>query len=333
LQLKDKTDSLQKEVHERIQLNKNLENEIEERKRMEFEVERIHRQLVDASRHAGQAEVASSVLHNVGNVLNSVNVSTTLIGDRLKNMRIVNVSKAADLIQTHRQDLGHFLSEDPRGRQLPGYLEQLGTQLAKDQHEIAEEVKELTQNIDHIKEIVAMQQTYAKVAGLTETLSLTELVENALKMQSGANTRHNIEVVRDFAYTPQVTVDRHKILQILVNLLQNAKYACDEGGEKEKRIVVRLGQGEEDRVKIIVVDNGIGIVKENMTRIFAHGFTTRQNGHGFGLHSAALAAKQMGGSLTAHSDGPGRGASFTLEIPRTPAVPEKAGRKNAGEWI
>ena len=68
-------------------------------------------------------------------------------------------------------------------------------------------------------------------------------------------------------------------------------------------------------MKISYIDNGIGIPADNLTRIFGHGFTTRKEGHGFGLHSGALAAKELGGALTVESDGPGKGATFTLEFP------------------
>jgi C4-dicarboxylate-specific signal transduction histidine kinase len=104
------------------------------------------------------------------------------------------------------------------------------------------------------------------------------------------------------------------VLQILVNLIRNAKYACDEAGRPDKRLSMRVTKGDE-LVRIAVRDNGIGIPPENLTRIFGHGFTTKKDGHGFGLHSGALAAKELGGSLTAHSDGVGRGATFTLELP------------------
>jgi signal transduction histidine kinase len=110
-------------------------------------------------------------------------------------------------------------------------------------------------------------------------------------------------------------VDRHKVLQILVNLLTNAKYACDESNRPEKRINVWIRKDSSDHVRIGVCDNGVGIAAENLNRVFEHGFTTRKTGHGFGLHSCALAARELGGSLTAQSDGPGKGATFILEIP------------------
>jgi len=113
---------------------------------------------------------------------------------------------------------------------------------------------------------------------------------------------------------PPISVEKHKVLQILINVLRNAKYACDDSERNEKKITVRIS-GRDGRVSISVADNGIGIPPENLTRIFNHGFTTRKEGHGFGVHSGANAAREMGGSLSAVSEGTGHGATFTLELP------------------
>jgi signal transduction histidine kinase len=173
----------------------------------------------------------------------------------------------------------------------------------------------LTDNIRHIKEIVSMQQNYAKTFGVLEMLPVAGLVDDALQLNSGAVNRHNIKVVREFAKVPPILTEKHKVLQILVNLIRNAKHACDDSERHDKQITLRIASGTDSGVKIQVVDNGVGIPAENLTRIFNHGFTTRRNGHGFGLHSGAIAAKEMGGSLTAFSEGLGRGATFTLELP------------------
>jgi two-component system, NtrC family, sensor kinase len=162
-----------------------------------------------------------------------------------------------------------------------------------------------------------MQQSYAKVSGVLEKVTASELVENALKMHMGAYRRNSIEVVREYEEVPPMTVDKHKTLQILVNIFANAKYAC-EANQRERKVVIRIKPGEEDRVRIEIADNGIGIAPENLTRIFSHGFTTRKEGHGFGLHSAAVAAKEMKGTLNVHSDGLGKGATFILELPLQP---------------
>ncbi len=328
-QLQAAHDLLEAKVKERTaelaESNTSLKGEIEERKRAQSEVERIHHQLVDASRLAGQAEVASSVLHNVGNVLNSVNVSTTLISERLQKMRLTNLAKAVQLMKDHAGDLGRFLTTDERGSRLPEYLQELSMHLRNEQNDMLAELNGLAHNVEHIKEIVAMQQTYAKVSGTEEMVEVSDLVESALKMHAGAYLRHSVKVVREHEVVPTIIVDRHKVLQILINILANAKYACDEGGQPEKKVIVRIKRQGQDRAAIEIADNGIGIPQQNLTRIFSHGFTTRKNGHGFGLHSAALAAKEMGGSLTAHSEGTRKGATFILELPlqlrgRKPAV-------------
>jgi len=260
------------------------------------------------------AEVATSVLHNVGNVLNSVNVSSSVIADKIRKSKVASLAKVVALLKEHENDLGNFFGNDPKGKQLPAYLASLASHLAQEQQDILSELKTLGNNIMHIKEIVTTQQNYAKTVGMTEKLAVVDLVEDALQLNKGAMTRHNISIVRDFADVPPILTEKHKVLQILVNLIRNAKYACDDQGADDKKITLRVANGD-GRVKISVGDNGIGIAPENLTCIFNHGFTTRKEGHGFGLHNGAIVAKELGGSLTASSDGPGRGATFTLELP------------------
>jgi len=287
-----------------------------DRKWSEMELERTHKQLLDASRSAGMAEVATNVLHNVGNVLNSINVSSALVVDKVRNSKVQSLGKVSALLKEHADDLGSYLWSDPKGKQLPVYLAGLAEHLADERAATLKELESLTKNVDHIKEIVAMQQSYAKVAGVVETLSVADLVEDALRLNTGSLARHGVEVVRQYEQVPPIPIEKHKVLQILINLVRNAKYAIDESRRTDKRLTMRIAANGNDTVKISVIDNGIGIAAENMTRIFGHGFTTRKDGHGFGLHSGALAAKELGGSLTAHSDGPGKGATFTLELPR-----------------
>lgn len=293
--------------------------DITERKQAEAERERIQRQLLDVSRQAGMAEVATGVLHNVGNVLNSVNVAATVAIDQVRASKAANLTKLSALFEEHAADPGAFLTHDPRGRRVPGYIKTLAEDLAAERATIATELEHLRRHIEHIKEIVSMQQSYAKISGVAETVPLTDVVEDALRMNAGALTRHGLEVVREFNAHPVVTIERHKVLQILVNLIRNAKYACDESGRADKQLKVSIANGG-DGIRISVADNGVGIPAANLTRIFAHGFTTRSDGHGFGLHSGALAAKELGGSLLVHSDGPGRGAVFTLVLPLAAAA-------------
>jgi PAS domain S-box-containing protein len=283
-------------------------------KETEIKLEQLHKQLLETSRQAGMAEIATNVLHNIGNVLNSVNVSASLVIDSVKKSKASNLAKVVALLHENEHDLGNFLTSDPRGRQLPAYLSQLSDHFLAEQQAAVKELDSLRSNIEHIKGIVTMQQSYARVSGVREIINLNELVENSLRLNEGSLNRHRVEVIREFENLPPMNVEKHKILQILVNLVRNAKHACQESGRAERRLTVRT-VNQEGRLKISVIDNGIGIPPENLTRIFNHGFTTKPDGHGFGLHSGALAAKEMGGALIAHSDGPGEGATFTLELP------------------
>ena len=282
--------------------------------RAEVERENMHKQLLETSRQAGMAEVASSVLHNIGNVLNSVNVSATLVADLARKSKVTQLAKAVALLDEHAADLADFMTCDPKGMQMRDYLHQLNNHLAQEQQISIKELESLRKNIEHIKEIVTMQHSYAKISGLTEVVSVADLVEDSLRMNEGALQRHKVRLVREYLNVPPITVEKHKVLQILVNLIRNAKHACQDSGRADPRLTVRVANGE-GRIKISVADNGIGIPPENLTRIFNHGFTTRKDGHGFGLHSGALAAKEMGGSLAVQSDGIGRGATFTLDLP------------------
>ena len=291
-----------------------IAEDITERKEAEGKLAEMHTRLLDTSRQAGMAEVATGVLHNVGNVLNSVNVSATLLDDRLRKGKAAGLAKVAALVGEHVADLPGFFARDARAAKLPAYLEQFSQHLAAEQTAMLGEVGNLRKNIEHIKDIVSMQQSYARVSGVTEMLKPGDLIEDTLRMNAASFDRHAIEVVTEVEDVPPIEVDKHKVVQILVNFLRNAKHACEDSGRADKRIVLRLGR-RGDRVVFSVVDNGLGIPPENLKRIFNHGFTTKKDGHGFGLHSGANAATEMGGSVSVHSDGPGQGATFTLELP------------------
>jgi len=270
-------------------------------------------QLAAVARQAGMAEIATNVLHNVGNVLNSVNISAELLTRKLRTSKAQGLGKAVQLMNQHADDLGDFISKDEKGKLLPGYFNQLVEALATEQQSMTDELEQLSKSVDHIKEIVAAQQSYAGASSIAETVQIKELIEDALRMNAGILAARQINVVRHFADTPPLPLDKHRVLLILVNLIKNAGSAMDDRPDLSPRITLE-SEIQGDTLIVRVIDNGEGIAPENLTRIFAHGFTTRKDGHGFGLHSCVLAAMEMGGSLEAHSDGPGSGAMFTLKL-------------------
>jgi len=293
-----------------------LRKDITRKKEMESALEQARRDLLDASRSAGMAEIANGILHNVGNVLNSLNVSAAMIASGLRQSKAGSLLKAGEMLRAHEADLAAFVTQDPKGRRIPEFIRELARHAVDTRQRLRQEVAVLQKNIDHIKEIVAMQQAYATTAGVVEALPAAALFEDALQMNADTLQRRAVEVHRAFGAVPAVSAEKSKVLQILVNLICNAEHACHERGGPGRRVSLRLETTpDRDRVRFVVEDNGVGIPAANLTRIFALGFTTRPDGHGFGLHSAANAAREMKGTLTARSDGPGLGATFILDLP------------------
>jgi signal transduction histidine kinase len=294
-----------------------LEERVHQRTR---ELRATQSELIATARRAGMAEIATNVLHNVGNVLTSVNVSANLIANRTRSSKVEGLSLAVNLLCEHEADLGTFLATDERGRLLPGYLSRVAEALTAEHHDIAAELAHLSKNIDHIKDIVATQQTYAGAARVTELTDVVVLIEDALRVNSEALERHQVTVVRRFTHFPTILLDRARILLILVNLISNAKNAMALVTDRARLLRVEAeirGAADDLTLRIGVADTGTGIHQDHLTQIFGHGFTTRADGHGFGLHSCALAAGEMDGTLSAYSEGPGRGAYFVLEVPVT----------------
>jgi two-component system NtrC family sensor kinase len=285
----------------------------------EAQREILQQRLLNASRDAGRAEVATGVLHNIGNVLNSMNTAASVINNTLAQSRTANLCKALAMLDEHREDLAAFLTSDERGQRLPSYLSKLAGVLAEEHKIMVAEMATFGRSLEHIAQVVQMQQTYAKSSTVRAPLRPADLMEDALQVNPVSIAQQDIEIVRDYTDIPTAWLDKHKVLQILINLISNASNVLKERQTQGRKLTLKIDQisiiGEKPLVRFRVIDNGSGIAPENLTRIFSHGFTTRKDGHGFGLHSSANAAREMGGSLTAASDGLNCGATFTLELP------------------
>jgi signal transduction histidine kinase len=286
-----------------------------ERKKIAEELRATQEKLVETARKAGMADVATDILHNVGNILNSINVSVHSIEERVLKSQAENLKTVADMIRKHVDDLATFLTEDQQGKHIPVYLTETSRLIVDDYADITKNLRTLIRNVEHIEQVIKAQQGYAKIGGIEVLANINEVIEDAIRINNAGLKRHEVNFKLELAELPSFFMDKQIMLQILVNLISNGKYALAEIKEREKILTIRSYMHGEDRLRIEVADNGIGIPKENMVRIFMHGFTTKQDGHGFGLHSSALAAKALGGSLAAHSNGLDQGAKFTLELP------------------
>jgi signal transduction histidine kinase len=252
-------------------------------------------------------------------VLNSVNVSATMLTNQIKSSKVGQLRQVMDLIHQHDTDLADYITSDEKGKQVPRFLKVLTEHLAADEKSLLEEAQSLISNVEHIKTIISTQQSYATSGGLVEPIDVNVLLDDALKLHTGSFERHGIVVERDYADLPTVLIDKQRLLQIVINLVKNAKEALVEQVREQRRLEIST-RASGDRLIVAVTDTGVGIDKEQLSRIFSHGFTTKAQGHGFGLHSCANAATEMDGKLTVHSEGHLKGATFTLDLPFVPAT-------------
>ena len=292
-----------------------IARDITERKRSEAKLKAAQEKLLETARKVGMAEVATGVLHNVGNVLNSVSVTAESIQKRIRNSKASYLGDAVALLKEHSKELDTFMTKEERGRKLPAFLANLSKELVDEQERCLESLEALTKHVQHVADIIQLQQSYSNTKGLIEPTSIADLIDDAIQINAEALSRNNIEVQREIADLPPIMLDRHKVLQIMTNLISNGVYALSKSNKDEKTLTIIVKELENDFIQIDVRDNGIGISEENITRIFEHGFTTKKKGHGFGLHSTALSVNELNGSIKVHSDGVGKGAAFTIKLP------------------
>ncbi|HEY0985945.1 MAG TPA: PAS domain-containing protein [Kofleriaceae bacterium] len=279
------------------------------------ERKRLNAALNTASRLGGMAEVAIGVLHNVGNSINSVNVSASLVSDKLKAKSMKLLTRGTELLSAHKDDLVRFLTEDPTGKTFLQGLPVLLSSIVREQQEMSAEMEGVRGHLEQIMKTIQVQQEYARVTSVVEKCSLDQVIDEALSFVVARCKELGIQVKTEVVEMLDITQDRNQIVQILANLMRNAVDALVEADRPEKVIGI-VGQKHGDgRFWIEVSDNGTGISAEDQSAVFRYGFSTKRDGHGFSLHNASAVAQSLGGALTFSSDGKDRGSVFRLELP------------------
>ncbi len=287
------------------------------RREAKARLEEAQSSIVNAAHKSGMAEMATGVLHNIGNILNSVNVSVEVISRIARNSKVTGLSKANAMLSENMNNIGDFLSNDHKGKKLPEYYLKLGKLLEDELGEIADESSSLIEKTTMMKEVISTQQSYATAGSFTEEFQIAPLIDDALKVQEASLHKWGVNIIKNYIETPDISAQKSKLLQVITNLIKNAKEATAENDEyyKEKEIKIEIGLYKNKSVYVSIYDNGCGIDKKYLSDIFNHGFTTKETGHGFGLHTSANSMTEMGGDLTANSDGNQKGSCFTVSIP------------------
>jgi C4-dicarboxylate-specific signal transduction histidine kinase len=288
-----------------------LLKEINERKKAEKKADELSQQLIFAARRAGMSDIATSILHNVGNILNSVNTSISIIAQTIQSMDLTRLQQVIKIINEHTNT-----QQKSNDKIIPAfeYINLLLNDWEENKKKISGEVGSLQMNVETINKIITTQQSLSGNIGLIEKTSLQEIINDSLMINKTAIEHDKIEIIRNLKFEGTIDTDRVKLLQILTNLIKNSIDSLRESKNTNKKIIISL-QEEEGQVLLQIIDNGIGILAENKNKIYNYGFTTKKKGHGFGLHASALAAKEMGGSLISDSEGENKGATFTLTLP------------------
>ncbi len=281
---------------------------------------KILKKLLDTSWLAGKAEVATEVLHNVGNTLNSISVASERIQEIVEQSCWRTLPGIVHLLEEQKEDLGTFFATNPKAHKLPLYFAQLSQRVADEQQRLLEEVRHQFRQIRQTSEIIRRQQDAAKKPRLVEQIDFPGLIEEGLELFAQKIAKQQIEVQRSYAPLPLLCSDRHKIFQIIGNIIGNAVDAFDGLEQEKKNITLRLyAQGgknrEPERIIVEVADNGKGMDQDTLEQVFVFGFTTKEGGHGFGLHNAANLSTELEGQLRGSSLGIGQGAVFRIELP------------------
>ncbi len=291
--------------------------DITQRKIAQTKLSEVQKQLIDTAHRAGMADSATAVLHNVGNVLNSVSVSTERIVEVLAADRISGLRKSNRLIEKNAADLGAFFS-GAKGQKLMTFLGNLNVALDSDLSEIAAEANNLKLKTRIMSEVIEAQQGHASLGiNFVEEFEIQDIVNDAVSL-----TRHHIDQLKidlnlNIPERCLINAHKRKLLQVITNLLKNAieALAMADQDDTSRQLAVTCEKTEDKQVLISIVDNGQGIDKRDLDKIFNHGFTTKKSGHGFGLHSSANFMTEMNGKISVHSDGLGSGATFSLTLP------------------
>ncbi|MFO0977190.1 MAG: CHASE4 domain-containing protein [Planctomycetaceae bacterium] len=271
--------------------------------------------LQEAAHRAGMAEIASEVLHNVGNAVNSAGCSVEMLTERLESSRLPGLDMAIALLSEQAPRAAEFFAHDPRGPKLIHYLETLNGTLQREHGECLSELRRLTETVAHIRSVITSQQDHARKSDFRQKVGLQELLDETLHINEQLLTGTGIRVHIEAPELPLLRINRSRISQVLVNLQKNAILSMLSVPNKEHVLTVSVREEAENTLAISVTDTGTGMTSEVQSRLFQQGFTTRSTGSGLGLHYCANVIRDIGGQISAYSSGPGTGATFRITIP------------------
>jgi len=277
----------------------------------------LNKNLVNSARQAGMAEIAINVLHSVGNVLNSLNISSDILYKKIRNIDIAQLEKLANFLKNDQSEEIQLFVKSEKGAKILEFLELSGQKLNNDKVELFNEVRDLKKYVFEVMKIIEAQQSNSKPTTVISNFVISIVIDSILSQYKDQLKLNEIIVIQEDKGL-SITTDEYQFSKIVQNLIQNAidsLYARHASENIPKKITISSQLCDHDKVAIEVADNGIGIHLEDINLIFNARFSTKHDHNGLGLHYSAITAKKLGGNLTVSSDGLGKGAIFKLIIP------------------
>ena len=276
----------------------------------------------------GRLEVMDTILHNIGNAITSVAIGIGTLKEELeKNPLIERLSALSETVEGHAEDWGEYVQHDPQGRQVRPFLLALAGDFVEQNQELIRTVERVNSQTSHIVDIVRAQRGFDSKAMTNKDINLRQAISGAMRIVRDSFAGKGIQTHVDCAGAPEeIRVQESQFNQMLVNLLKNAMEAIEElsrsGGLRgQPRIEIRA-YVRQDFLVLEVEDNGIGIDRKNLKAIFGAGYTTKRDGSGLGLHSAANFVTGSGGKIQPFSQGRGTGTTMRVELRLDSLLPE-----------
>lgn len=292
------------------------------------DLRQTQQKLLDTAHKVGMAEIAADVLHNVGNALNGMMVSTNVVDEHLEGLKVNKLRRLVNLLEEHQDNLPMFLSEDNRADMLVEMVRRLTEDMEQGRLNARKEVRELHEHGLQIISILRAQRKYALGEDFFEDVDLKALLEDVLHIQRARLEDLSVKVVRSFEKISAIPAPRSKLLNVFNHIIKNACEAMEVGSSRDQRqLILSLRMLDNATIRIDIQDTGVGISGENLEWIFSPGFSTKEERGGFGLHHCANALMEIGGSIRVESQGHGTGATFILELPL------KLERKSSGQIV
>ncbi len=278
---------------------------------------RAQQALSNAFAH-GRLEVLDTIVHNIGNAINSVDVGLGTVQNVVRdNVLVRRLSALADVIAPHADDWETFLIKDRKGRQVVPFLLALAKDFERQNEQLVRTVARVAGRVAHIVEIVRTQTK--RYGGAIERVDVDfqQALVDAANILRESITKRGIQLSIHSRGAPrEIHVQQSRFHQLIVNLIKNAIDAIDEGRRlrpEEKRGAIRVSaQVVGHDLVIEVSDDGIGIDPKDLDLIFRSDYTTKSNGSGLGLHSAANYVGATGGAIEPSSAGIGKGATIRV---------------------